>query len=170
MFNVINYARDIAFPEKKVKQKAKRFVHSPWITKGLIISHKCKEKLFAKKRRNPSDINQQNFKQYDMIYNKLRRAAKKIYFDNQFAKFSKNIKQTWSVIKEIIGSNKMKNRIPDFFKENDQIIKEYLEIANGFNNIADTSFEAFLSESNPVNFEFSRISETDILKHVTNLN
>ena len=178
LFNVINYARDIAFPEKKVKQKAKRFVHSPWITKGLIISHKRKEKLFAKKRRNPSDLNQQNFKQYDMIYNKLRRAAKKIYFDNQFAKFSKNIKQTWSVIKEIIGSNKMKNQIPDIFKENDQIIKEYLEIANGFNNFfsqvgptlaseienANTSFEDFLSESNPVNFEFSRISETFILK------
>ena len=74
-FNVINSARDIAFPEKKVKQKAKRFVHSPWITKGLIISHRRKEKLFAKKKRNPSDINQQNFKQYNMIYNKLRRPA-----------------------------------------------------------------------------------------------
>ena len=51
-----------------------------------------------------------------------------------FAKFSKNIKQTWSVIKEIIGSNKLKNQILDFFKDNDQIIKEYLKIANGFNN------------------------------------
>ena len=48
LFNVINYARDIAFPEKKVKQKAKRFVHSPWITKGLIISHKRKEKRLQK--------------------------------------------------------------------------------------------------------------------------
>ena len=77
----------------------------------------------------------------------------------------------------------MKNQMPDFFKENDQIIKEYLEIANGFNNFfsqvgttlaseienADTSFKAFLSESNPVNFEFSRISETDILKTCDNL-
>ena len=177
-FGIINNARDIAFPETKVKQKPQNFCHSPWITKGLIISQKRKEKLFSKKKRNPSDYNKETFKSYNTIYNKLRRAAKKLYFDTQFKKFSKNIKKTWSVIREIIGSNKVKNQIPDFFKENNQIIRDYLDIANGFNDffsqvgpklaseigISNVSFETFLKESNPVNFEFSRISETDILK------
>ena len=40
----------------------------------------------------------------------------------------------WSLIREIIGSKKNKNLLPDFFKENGQIITDYLEIANGFNN------------------------------------
>ena len=56
----------------------------------------------------------------------------------------------------------MKNQIPDFFKEKDQIIKEYLEIANGFNNFFSQVGLTLFSESNPVNSEFSRISETDI--------
>ena len=59
---------------------------SPWITKGLIISHKRKEKLFAKKKRNPSNANKENFKKYNAIYNKLRRAVKKLYFDSKFTK------------------------------------------------------------------------------------
>ena len=122
--------------------------------------------------------NKINFQKYNAIYNKLRRAAKKLYFDRQFTKYSKNIKQTWSVIREIIGTNKIKDQIPNFFKENNEIISDYFDIANGFNDffsqvgpklaseigISDISFETFLSESNPVNFDFSRISETDILK------
>ena len=55
----------------------------------------------------------------------MRRAAKILYFDTQFTKFSKNIKKTWSVIREIIGSNKVKDKIPDFFKENNQIIRDF---------------------------------------------
>ena len=86
LFNVINYARDIAFPEKKFKQKAKRFVHSPWITKGLIISHKGKEKLFAKKGEIHQTFTSKTL--YYMINNKLRCAAKITYFDNQFPKCS----------------------------------------------------------------------------------
>ena len=82
-----------------------------------------------------------------------------------------------SLIREIIGSKKDKHQLPDLFKDNGQIITDYLEIANGFNqffsqvgpNLAseiepsEVSFDTFLLENNPVNFEFSRISEVDIL-------
>ena len=177
-FELINSARDVAFPEIKVKQKVQNFTHCPWMSKGLIVSQKRKEKLFAKKVKNPTNSNKQTFKTYNTMYNKLRRAAKKMYYNKQFDKFAKNCKQTWSVIREIIGSKKEKNQIPTFFKENGQIITDYIEIANGFNNffsqvgpklaseigISDISFENFLSDENPVNFEFSRISEIDILK------
>ena len=101
-----------------------------------------------------------------------------MYYDKQFSKFTSNCKQTWSVIREIIGSKKERSQIPDFFRDNNQLVKDNLDIANGFNNffsqvgpklaseigLSDVSFDSFLSESNPVNFEFHRISETDILK------
>ena len=101
-----------------------------------------------------------------------------MYYNNQFSKFTRNCKQTWSVIREIIGSKKDKAQLPEFFKDNDNVITEYLDIANGFNNFfstvgpklasnieeSDVQFDSFLSESNPVSFNFSKISETDILK------
>ena len=131
---LINSARDVAFPEIKVKQKVQNFTHCPWMSKGLIVSQKRKEKLFTKKVKNPTNSYKQTFKTYNTMYNKLRRAAKKMYYNKQFDKFAKNCKQTWSVIREIIGSKQEKNQIPNFFKENGQIITDYIEIANGFNN------------------------------------
>ena len=52
-----NLARDIAFPEVKVKQKSVRFKHSPWMSIGLLVSQKRKEKLFAKKLKFPNAEN-----------------------------------------------------------------------------------------------------------------
>ena len=177
-FQIFNEIRDVSFPEIKVKQKPQNFVHSPWMTKGLMISQKRKEKLFSKKVKKPTDNNKEMFKIYNKVYNKLRRASKKIYYDDQFKTFTKNCKQTWTLIREIIGSKKERSQIPDFFKENGQLIKDNLDIANGFNDFfsqvgpklaseigeSDVSFESFLLDSNPVTFEFFRISETDILK------
>ena len=48
-FEIIDSSRDIAFPEIIVKQKPVKFKHNPWMTKGLKVSQKRKEKLFAKK-------------------------------------------------------------------------------------------------------------------------
>ena len=73
---------------------------------------------------------------------------------------------------------KQKDQIPDFFKCNGQIINDCLEISNGFNNFfsqvgpklaseippTDINFKSYLPRENPINFEFSRISEIDILK------
>ena len=132
-FDIFNSARDVAFPEVKVKQKAVQFSHSPWMSKGLMISQKRKEKLFAKKVRRPSELNKQTFTTYNTVYNKPRRAAKKSYYDNQFNIYTRNCKKTWTVIREIIGTKKEKSHLPDFFRENGNIITDYLEIANGCN-------------------------------------
>ena len=147
------------------------------MTKGLKVSQKRKEKLFVKKVKCPTDINLQTFKLYNNLYNKVRRAAKKVYYEKQFEKFSRNSKQTWSVIREVIGSSKQKDQIPSFFQHNGEIISDCLEIVNGFNNFftgigpelateigpSDINFESFLRNENPNSFTFSRISEIDIL-------
>ena len=127
-------ARDIAFPEVNQKQKSVRFKHNPWMSTGLKVSQKRKEKLFAKKIRYPTAENIEKFKVFNKIYCKIRHAAKKLYYNSQFTKFAKDSKQTWSVIREIIGKNKSKEQIPTYFQQNGKIISDVLEIADGFNN------------------------------------
>ena len=177
-FEIMDSSRDIAFPEITVKQKPVRFKHNPWITYGLKVSQKRKELLFAKKLKCPTESNLQQFKMYNTIYNKLRRAAKRLYYDKQFEKFAKNSKQTWSVIREVIGSCKQKDQIPTFFKQNGELIFDTMEIVKGFNNFftgvgpelaadiepSDITFERFLIDNNNANtFTFAKISEIDIL-------
>ena len=166
-FETIESVRDLAFPEIKVKPKPTKFRHNPWMSGGLKISQKRKEILFAKKVKCPSDININQFKLYNKIYNKLRRSAKKMYYDKQFLKFARNSKQTWSVIREVIGTRKQKDQIPKKIPKNGQIVTDSLEIANGFDTffagigpseieISDINF--VLLNANPNSFEFSRIS------------
>ena len=133
-YEKFNLARDIAFPEVKLKQKSVRFKHSPWMSIGLLVSQKRKEKLFAKKLKFPNAENIEKFKIFNKMYCKIRRAAKKLYYDNQFTKFTNDSKKTWSMLREIIGNKKSKEQIPAYFQHNGKIISEYLEIANGFNN------------------------------------
>ena len=93
-YEKFNLARDIAFPEVKVKQKSVRFKHSPWMSIGLLVSQKRKEKLFAKKLKFPNAENIEKFKIFNKMYCKIRRAAKKLYYDNQFTKFTNDSKKT----------------------------------------------------------------------------
>ena len=176
-YEKFNLARDIAFPEVKVKQKSIRFIHSPWMSRGLLVSQKRKEKLFAKKLKFPNAENIEKFKIYNKMYCKIRRAAKKLYYDNQFTKFTKDSKKTWSMLREIIGNKKSKEQIPAYFQHNGKIISDYLEIANGFNNFfanigpklaseistSSAHFQTFMPEISSNSFRFSRISEIDIL-------
>ena len=176
-FEIFYSIRDLSFPEVKVKIKPTRFKHSPWMSKGLKISQKRKERLFSRKLRCPNKENVDKFQIYNKIYNKIRRAAKKLYYDKQFKKFTKDSKQTWSLIREVIGKKTDKHQIPKYFQSNGQIISDYLDIANEFNTFfasvgpklageigqSDIAFETFLSERNENCFRFSRISETEIL-------
>ena len=116
-FELFNSARDLSFPEVKVKIKPTRFKHNPWMSKGLKTSQKRKEKLFAKKLKCPNKTNFDNFQIYNKLYNKIRRAAKKFYYDKQFNKFTKDSKKTWSLIRDVIGKKSDKSQIPAFFSK-----------------------------------------------------
>ena len=147
------------------------------MTSGLIISQTRKSKLSANKARKPTSANIELFKTYNRIYNKLRRTAKQNFYTNKFQSYIKNIKHTWNVIKEVIGCKKQKDQLPGFFRSNGTILSDYLEIANDFNTFfsqvgpklaseidnTDLKFEDYLIQENEKSFEFSRISEIDIL-------
>ena len=42
--------------------------------------------------------------------------------------------KTWNTIREVIGSKKHRENIPDYFKYNGKILTDSLEIAEGFND------------------------------------
>ena len=104
------------------------------MSSGIKVSQKRKEKLFAKKIKFPSNENIEKFKVFNKMYCKIRRAAKKMYYNDQFTKFTRDSKKTWSVIREIIGNHKSKEQIPAYFQHNGKIISDYLDIADGFND------------------------------------
>ena len=130
----MNGAFDVSFPEVTVKRRPENINHSPWMSEGLLKSSKTKQKLFSKKLKNPTEINKQKFCVYNKLFNKIRRAAKKNFYRDKFSEHSKNIKKTWEVIREVIGKKKNRESLPDFFRDNGEILTDIVDIAEGFNS------------------------------------
>ena len=85
------------------------------MTKALLVSRKNRNKLAAKKLKNPSQENISKYKIYNSKYRSLIRKAKINYYKEKFADNVKNIKQTWSFIKEILGTKNSSFNIPEIF-------------------------------------------------------
>lgn len=89
---------NIACPLLTVKQSRKE----PWMTAGLLISSKNKNKLMINKIRKPTEPNILTYKKYVEIYNRLIRAAKKSHYHNIFREYISDSKRTWKIINESI--------------------------------------------------------------------
>ena len=110
---------------------------------------------------------------------KLGNKAKYIYYKDIFEKNKTNIKNTWGITREVVGSKKkQKQSLPNFFQQNKEIFDDPLLIANGFNTFfteigpqlaaeipsTDRTFQSYLGEKHDVTFQFSQISSDKILQ------
>ena len=99
---------DIAFPERKVEIKQKNLTR-PWITRGLKKSSKRKQRLYDKYLKRRDDRHQKAYKMYKSLFEKLKLQSKKPYFQNKLKQYENKIKNTWKVMKVIIGKSKQYN-------------------------------------------------------------
>ena len=117
------------------------------------------------------------FKTYNILFNKCKKAAKKTYFFNQFEIHKNNVKQTWTLIRDVIGcTTKNRENLPNFFRQNKDILNNPNDIADGFNDFfagigpqlaeqiepTTKSYQTYLKKCDSV-FRFSSVSETSIL-------
>ena len=157
--NIYADAYEEAFPLKTIKVRKKLIKQEPWVTKGLIISSINKDKLFRKKLNKPNDININNFTKYNKIFNKIKRAAKKMYYTNIFATYKTDSKQTWSILRQIINKSKKSNSLPSTFVIDNNKISNPQVIAEEFNN-----FFSKIGQSVSDNVPNSQSHYTDHLK------
>ena len=106
-------------------------VNTPWITKGILISRKVKNKLYKKFIKNPNKTNETSYKRYRNKFNKIKKAGKKNYYCEKFNNLKGNLKLSWKLIKEIINKNKCRSEINSHFKDNEKSISD--SVANKFN-------------------------------------
>jgi hypothetical protein len=106
----------------------------PWVTKGILTSLNQKTKLFKKKEKSKKDDDITHFKKYRNILNRVIKAAKKLYQQNQFKNSMNDVRKTWKNINNLIKKCCKNEQIPDSVKYNDQVLNDPLEIANAFND------------------------------------
>ena len=82
---------------------------SPCISKGLRKSPKRKQHLYEKCFKKRSDKNYETYKIYKNLFEKLKKQLKKLFFQNKLKQNEHNIKNTWNVMKAVIGKSKICN-------------------------------------------------------------
>jgi hypothetical protein len=101
---------------------------------GLLTLRKEKIKLCKRSLKSPSPANVLRFKNYRNLYNKLTKAAKKLYYDKQFIKHQTKIQKTWSLIFEAIRKSSPKSDAINEILVNNCIVNDPLMMANCFND------------------------------------
>ena len=134
--NFINKFRelyDVAFPEIEIEIKTKN-LQNPWFTKGLAKSSKRKQDLYEKFLKKRNLETETAYKTYKSLFEKLKKNAKRLYYQNKLKNCEGNIKSMRKIMKEIVGKSKIKQtNFPKCLLINKKEITDKMEIANKFN-------------------------------------
>ena len=126
---------DKAFPVTKCKPNKKHIKKVPWITDGLLTSSRTKQKLLKKKLEKPTAENIEAYKNFNNMYNKLKRITKINYYNEQIEINKHNMKKTWTILKKAIGKQSNKKNFPQSFQVGKKKKSNPKEIADSFNNL-----------------------------------
>lgn len=184
-------------PTPTPKRKHKKI--KPWITRGLIVSSLHRNKLYKIYKKHekycttnniPPNANlQQQYIIYRNFFNILIKRCKQEYYTKQLQIADNDSKKTWQVINEIANRKHKVQTLPEKIVTDDKIvITDMGKIANKFNdfftNVASDLINnnpSFRNKSRPtlinthsvntpILSQFKRVTESEIIKHIDNLN
>ena len=181
---IITTAHDKCFPVKLARFNKYKHSRSKWITQGILKSIQYRDKLYKKIKQEPynSTLYAQskiNLTTYNRILRQSIRSAKKIYYEKCFNKYKNDMKNTWATISSILQRTKNKRSFPNYFKDDNAIITEKLDIANRFNvffkdigqSLARTlntpnsrSYKDYLGNQIHSRFTFKHVDQNEIEK------
>ena len=174
---------DESFPISEIKFNKRSSPKHPWMTQGLLKSCKTKAKLYLKFIKHPSEQNKNKFVSYRNKFKSIRIQAEKSFYAAEFCKQSNNLRQTWKIIKNLIGNANNDDNDIKSIKSNGNSISDPTIIATKFNDfftgIADSlasnipnttlSIEHYMSQSQKDSFGLIEISKDELIHLCNNI-
>ena len=130
--NFLNAIMNVSL-QKNVKA-CKKFLNKPWFTKEL---HKmCNKKWFLYKKylKNPSEYRHKVYKQYRNFVNNELKKAKHLYIKQKIDNAMGDMKRTWNILQDLMGSKKKGNKKISEIKHNGDIIQDKGAMSEIFND------------------------------------
>ena len=172
-------------PTKKLNPKEIKLKFKPWITPEIMKLIKIRDRLFARKKRQPDNprINEIYNQARNRVKNNLKK-SKKDHYKSYFEEQKTNMKKTWEGIRKIVNVKKPANFCISQLNIKGKIIDDPTAIANNFNNffvnvgpeteksipkVPHMSPNKFLKNRNQFNLIIAHISEQEVLDIITAL-
>ena len=126
---------DKYMPLRKISNKEKKSLLKPWITRGIKVSIKVRDKLLRKSTRTKSDILYKEYKFYRNLITRLKKNSFNNYYRDKFQVNNKDKKKTWETVNEITNhKTRNKTQIANLKDEKGQDIRKSIDIANRLNH------------------------------------
>ena len=100
-------------PLKKATRKKRKLINKPWITKGILISIKKKQKLYAKCYKSGSEFEKWLYKIYANKLTDVKRLSKKLFLQQEIVNSRHDMRKFWGIMKTLLPNNQELNS-PDF--------------------------------------------------------
>ena len=124
---------DTHAPLKKLSRKQRRLRSKLWITKGLLISIKKKQKLHKTHYFFGSINEKLYYKKYSNLLTKVKNLAKKLYYHQKLGDYSDNPKKTSKILRTSLPS-KSNSTAPNSIIVNNSCLNDPSDIVEEFNN------------------------------------
>ena len=121
-------------PLRKLTRRQKRLNKKPWITNGILISIKKKQKLYRTHFLSSNPINRIIYEKYSNMLTRVKAASKKLYFHDAIHKSKNSPQKTWEVLNELLVGKKRSLVKPSILNVEGKRIEETKLMAESFNN------------------------------------
>jgi len=102
-WSIYNSLYEANFPLKKIRFNKNRHKINNFMTAGLLVSRQTKNTLHKLSVADPSLPNINKCKTYKSAFQRILRAAKKLYYQHKIEQNASNPKKTWQTLNEILG-------------------------------------------------------------------
>ena len=131
----------------------KSFKHKPYITNGIKVSIRRRNKLFKKYLNNPNDVNKAAWKRLRNKISELIKRAEQLYYKKLLSGHNNSSKTLWNTFGKILNSKKIKHLKIASINTNGTIQTEPQAISETFNKffseIGVKLAKTFPNENNP---------------------
>jgi len=164
--NKLNSSIDTYAPLKKCRISSKFIKREAWLTKGLLISIKRKQKLFRITRGKPKDHESVKFYElYKSMFNKIKRKAKVLYTNQFLWCHRNNTKKIWDFINKQVGKTHNKQTCTSILNSNNEMITDKKELSEQF-----CSFFANVGKNQATEIGSTKNIVSDYFKKINNNN
>ena len=172
-------------PLKQLTPKEAKIANKPWITPAISKMIKIRNKIFARKKRQPSNVILK--RSYNLFRNRASRElkkSKKNYYQEYFEENKNNIKNIWSGIREIVNIRNPNSHKISQLKVGGKLINNPRDISNQLNeyfvNVGPTTEDSipktqnvsalkFMKERINYAFLIAQVSHDEVLDIINSL-
>ena len=149
-------------PLRKISNKEKKNIIKPWITRGIRVSIRVRDKLLRKSTRTKSDNLYQEYKLYRNLITRLKKNSFNNYYKDKFKVNFKNRKKTWETVNEITNHKvRKRTQILSMKGKNGQVFRKNKEIANCLNEHFNSIGHKLASKITPTISENTTLEPPD---------